>query len=71
MLGIPEDLFTPLFAVARVAGWSAHRMEELISGNRVIRPAYKNISVPKEYAPIDERISGFKNTYEYVPIEER
>lgn len=71
MLGIPEDLYTPLFAIARVAGWSAHRIEELISGNRVIRPAYKNISVPKEYAPIEERISGFKNTYEYVPIEER
>jgi citrate synthase len=71
MLGIPEDLLTPLFAVARVAGWSAHRIEELISGNRVIRPAYKNISVPKEYTPIEDRISGFKNTYEYVPIEER
>ncbi len=71
MLGIPEDLYTPLFAIARVAGWSAHRIEELISGNRVIRPAYKNISVPKEYASIDERVSGFKNSGIYVPIEER
>ncbi len=71
MLGIPEDLYTPLFAIARVAGWSAHRIEELISGNRVIRPAYKNVSTPKEYVSIDERISGFKNSPVYVPIEER
>ncbi len=71
MLGIPEDLYTPLFAIARVAGWSAHRIEELISGNRVIRPAYKNVSTPKDYVSIDERISGFKNSPVYVPIEER
>ena len=71
MLGIPEDLYTPLFAVARVAGWSAHRMEELMLGNRVIRPAYKNMVVPKEYAPIDERISGFKKSAVYVPLDER
>ena len=71
MLGIPEDLYTPLFAIARVAGWSAHRIEELISGNRVIRPAYKNVSTPKDYVPIDERVSGFKNSPVYVPIEER
>ncbi len=71
MLGIPEDLYTPLFAIARVAGWSAHRIEELISGNRVIRPAYKNMAIPKEYAPIDERISDFKKSSEYVPIDER
>lgn len=71
MLRIPEDLYTPLFAIARVAGWSAHRMEELISGNRVIRPAYKNMAVPKEYAPIEERISDFKKSYAYVPLDER
>ena len=71
MLGIPEDLYTPLFAVARVAGWSAHRIEELISGNRVIRPAYKNLALPKEYAPIDERISDYQKSSEYVPIDER
>ncbi len=71
MLGIPEDLYTPLFAIARIAGWSAHRIEELISGNRVIRPAYKNIAAPKEYASIDERVSDFKNSAVYVPIEER
>ncbi len=71
MLGIPEDLYTPLFAIARVAGWSAHRIEELISGNRVIRPAYKNIAAPKEYVSIDERVSDFKNSAVYVPLEER
>ncbi len=43
MLGIPEDLFTPLFCVARVAGWSAHRLEELLTGGRIIRPAYKSV----------------------------
>ena len=71
MLGIPVDLYTPLFAVARVAGWSAHRIEELITGNRVIRPAYKNVAVPKEYAPIDERISNFKRQTVYIPLDER
>ncbi len=71
MLGIPEDLYTPLFAIARVAGWSAHRIEELISANRVIRPAYKNLSVPKEYVSIDERVDNFKNTSIYVPLDER
>ena len=55
MLGIPEDLFTPLFATARLAGWSAHRMEELYTSNRIIRPAYKNISSHTKYVPIDER----------------
>ena len=71
MLGIPMDLYTPLFAVARVAGWSAHRIEELITGNRVIRPAYKNVAVPKEYIPIDERVSNFKRQTQYIPLDER
>ncbi|MGN0581717.1 MAG: citrate synthase, partial [Oscillospiraceae bacterium] len=44
MLGIPHDLFTPLFAVARMAGWSAHRMEEMMTGGRIIRPAYKAVA---------------------------
>lgn len=55
MLGIPEDLFTPLFAVARMAGWSAHRFEEIVSGRRIIRPAYKAITRKREYVSIDER----------------
>lgn len=71
MLRIPEDLFTPLFAIARVAGWSAHRIEELISGNRVIRPAYKNMAVPKDYVSIDERVDDFKKPSVYVPLDER
>lgn len=55
MLGLPEDLYTPIFAVARVAGWSAHRLEELVSGGRIIRPAYKNIIGRREYIPIAKR----------------
>lgn len=71
MLGIPMDLYTPLFAVARVAGWSAHRIEELLTGNRVIRPAYKNLATPTDYAPIDERVSGYLRNEQYIPIDER
>lgn len=55
MLGIPDDLFTPLFAVSRIAGWCAHRFEEINSGKRIMRPAYKSISKEKEYADISER----------------
>ena len=55
MLQIPEELYTPLFAVSRMAGWSAHRMEELLTGGRIIRPAYKAIPKKKKYVPIDER----------------
>lgn len=55
MLGIPRELFTPIFAVARVAGWSAHRMEELINCNKIIRPAYMNIHDHEVYVPLDER----------------
>lgn len=55
MLGIPENLFTPLFAVARMAGWAAHRMEEVLTSSRIIRPAYKAIAKEHEYVPIDQR----------------
>ena len=54
-LGISAELFTPLFAVARIVGWCAHRIEEVISNQKIIRPAYKSISTTKEYIPIDER----------------
>ncbi len=54
-LGIPAELFTPLFAVARIVGWCAHRIEEVISNQKIIRPAYKSISKAKEYIPIDQR----------------
>lgn len=55
MLGIPDELFTPLFAVARMAGWAAHRMEEMITGNRIIRPAYKAIAKELKYVSIENR----------------
>ena len=55
MLGIPKDLYTPLFAVSRMAGWCAHRFEELNSGKRIIRPAYKSISREKKYIALDKR----------------
>ncbi|MCH5303851.1 MAG: citrate/2-methylcitrate synthase [Ruminococcus sp.] len=55
MLNLPTELYTPLFAIARIAGWSAHRMEELINGNKIIRPAYMSISAHKEYKKLDER----------------
>lgn len=49
MLGIPKELYTPLFAIARIAGWSAHRIEELVSANKIIRPAYKSLVKKQEY----------------------
>ena len=55
MLGIPEELYTPLFAVSRMAGWSAHRIEELLTGGRIIHPAYKALPKKKQYVPISER----------------
>ena len=55
MLGIPMELYTPLFAVARVMGWSAHRIEELLSANKIIRPAYQSIMQTREYVPLEER----------------
>lgn len=55
VLGIPEDLYTPLFATARTAGWCAHRLEEIISGGRIMRPAYKSVSHTKNYADLNER----------------
>lgn len=59
VLKIPEDLFTPLFATARIAGWCAHRLEELISGGRIMRPAYKSVSHARMYiAPADREVQG-------------
>ena len=56
MLGIPEELFTPLFAVARMSGWAAHRLEEIGAGKRIIRPAYKTTwRKIREYVPIEKR----------------
>ncbi len=55
MLDIPCELYTPLFATARIAGWSAHRLEELVNGGKIIRPAYMSISTNKDYVPLSER----------------
>ncbi len=55
MLGLPEELYTPMFATARIAGWSAHRMEELINCNKIIRPAYTAVAPDIEYIPMDKR----------------
>jgi citrate synthase len=55
MLGIPNELFTPLFAMSRIAGWSAHRIEELLNANKIIRPAYKSVSTRKEYVDLSNR----------------
>ncbi len=55
MLGIPSDLYTPLFATARVAGWCAHRIEEILTGGKIMRPAYKTPYNLKSYIPIEDR----------------
>jgi len=55
MLNLPPELYTPIFAVARIAGWSAHRIEELINCNKIIRPAYKSVAEQKPYIPLDLR----------------
>ena len=55
MLGIPRELYTPLFATARIVGWSAHRIEELVSANKIIRPAYQSLVVDKTYTDRDKR----------------
>ncbi len=55
MLDLPSELYTPLFAIARVAGWSAHRMEELIGGGKIIRPAYENVGARHPYKPLKDR----------------
>ena len=54
-LNIPVELFTPIFAIGRMAGWCAHRIEELVNGGRIIRPAYKNVEPKKSYVPMGER----------------
>lgn len=55
MLGIPPELFTPIFAAARIAGWSAHRIEELVSGGRIMRPAYKCVQKRRRYKGMNDR----------------
>lgn len=55
MLGIPTELFTPIFAIARISGWSAHRLEELVNNGKIIRPAYRYVGEHRDYVPVEER----------------
>ncbi len=55
MLGLPEELYTPIFAIARIVGWSAHRLEELAANSKIIRPAYKPVSEERAYVPMAKR----------------
>ena len=55
MLGIPQELFTPMFAIARMPGWSAHRLEELLNAGKIIRPAYKYVGRHVDFVPMEER----------------
>ena len=55
MLDLPTELYTPIFAIARITGWSAHRLEEIINDGKIIRPAYKSVATHKPYVPMDER----------------
>ena len=55
MLDIPVELYTPMFAVVRIVGWSAHRMEELVNVDKIIRPAYQSIMKTRDYLPLEDR----------------
>ena len=55
MLDLPTELFTPMFAIARIVGWSAHRMEELINMDKIIRPAYMNVKDVENYINLEDR----------------
>ena len=55
MLDIPLELYTPIFAMARIVGWSAHRIEELVNVDKIIRPAYLSIMEEKDYKPLEDR----------------
>lgn len=55
MLEIPLEMFTPIFAIARIVGWSAHRIEELINMDKIIRPAYQSVMQEREYVSMNER----------------
>ena len=55
MLGIPKELYTPMFAIARIVGWSAHRIEELVTTDKIIRPAYKSLVTNRDYVKREDR----------------
>lgn len=62
MLGLPLELFTPIFAIARISGWSAHRLEELINGSKIIRPAYISVAKRQDYIPLADRADSTPKT---------
>ena len=55
MLGLPKELYTPIFAISRISGWCAHRIEELVSNSKIIRPAYKNVIKHSNYIELRDR----------------
>jgi citrate synthase len=55
MLDLPPELYTPIFAIARIAGWSAHRIEEVLNSSKIIRPAYKAVQPHRDYISMDKR----------------
>ena len=55
MLDLPLELYTPIFAIARISGWSAHRIEELTNAGKIIRPAYRSVQEERAYVPMEER----------------
>lgn len=71
MLGIPQELFTPIFAMARIVGWCAHRIEEVTTSNKIIRPAYKSAVKRLEYTPIGERKTPTKADIEKNTIKDQ
>ena len=55
MLDLPQELYTPIFAIARIAGWSAHRIEELVNSSKIIRPAYLSVQPERPYVKLEDR----------------
>ena len=60
LLGIPEEVFTPLFASARIAGWCANRIEEVVTCHRIMRPAYRAVTTHEKYIPMEERATHLR-----------
>ena len=55
MLNLPKELYTPIFAIARMSGWAAHRIEEILNNGKIIRPAYKTLCTDQDYIPLNKR----------------
>ena len=68
MLNLPEELYTPIFAIARIAGWSAHRLEELCHSDKIMRPAYKSVTKYRAYTPRRDLKEDLIDNKEYRSI---